>query len=306
MLLFFLTLQFFSYLITYLSYQNSPLMCLHPKSSHQLNSSSCSEFDFSTGLIEDNMISCDYVDSTPEKNKSSLRILQLNIRGILSKQHELRDLLITNSIDVALICETWLTSSSEDRLLISGYNYLGRVRTGRKGGRVCILVKDYLLYRPIRGLMDVEIDLEYCVAKIKTDSGPLVVCSAYRPPNGNTKDFLEEYKKLSTAMNNLKSKGLIIGLDHNLDLLKHCTHGNTKLFLDTNFELGILPSITKPTRIKNSTATLIDNIFVDCSMKLHKSLIIYDDISDHLPCLIECEGLMNSPPRRNYDLEKNF
>ena len=43
---------------------------------------------------------------------------------------------------------------------------------------------------------------------------------------------------------------------------------------------------TRPTRITQSTATLIDNIFV--SEKLHKYFepaVILDDISDHLPTL---------------------
>ena len=179
-------------------------MCLHPKTNHHLKNSSGLEFDFCTGLLEDNIISCEYVDVTPEKNKSSLRILQLNIRGILSKQHELRDLLITNSIDVALICESWLTSRNEDWLLISGYNYLGKVRSGKKGGGVCILIKDYLLYRPVKHIMNIDTNIEHCVAEIKTDTGPLVVCSVYRPPNSNIKDFLESYVTLTSALNKIK------------------------------------------------------------------------------------------------------
>ena len=46
-------------------------------------------------------------------------------------------------------------------------------------------------------------------------------------------------------------------------------------------------TITRPTRICQNTATLIDNIFV--SRNLHKyfeSAIILDDISDHLPLLV--------------------
>ena len=51
-------------------------------------------------------------------------------------------------------------------------------------------------------------------------------------------------------------------------------------------DLNLLPSITRPTRITKSTATLIDNILVDhrhCESL--ESYVITDDISDHLPCL---------------------
>ena len=276
------------------------------KPPHLITALPCPEFDFSTGLLDDSIISCKYVENSPDKVKTALRILQLNIRGILSKQQELRDLLITNSIDIALICETWLASNNENRLSIAGYNSLVKVRTGRKGGGVCILIKDHLLYRPIKCLKDLDIELEYCAAKIKTDSAPLVVCSAYRPPNSNARQFLSHYINLTTTINKFKSKGLIIGLDHNLDLLKHSSHSITQEFLDTNFDIRLLPSITKLTRITNSTATLTDNIFIDCSLKLCKSLIIYDDISDHLPCMVECEDLMNSPLEENMAWKKYF
>ena len=49
-------------------------------------------------------------------------------------------------------------------------------------------------------------------------------------------------------------------------------------------ENNLLPTITHPTQITQSSATLIDNIFV--SENLHRffeSAILLKDISDHLP-----------------------
>ena len=46
-----------------------------------------------------------------------------------------------------------------------------------------------------------------------------------------------------------------------IDLLKHETHNNTKQFLDIMYSLGLFPLIDKPTRITDSSTTLIDNIF---------------------------------------------
>ena len=84
-----------------------------------------------------------------------------------------------------------------------------------------------------------------------------------------------------------KSKEIILGMDLNLDLLKSSSHHETQQFLDINFDNNILPCITQPTRIIKSTATLTDNIFI--SQNLHKSfdsLIIVNDISDHLPSIV--------------------
>ena len=75
-----------------------------------------------------------------------------------------------------------------------------------------------------------------------------------------------------------------MGMDHNLDLLKYDTHRPTEQFLDLMVDNEQWPTITRPTRITQRSATLIDSIFF--SSKLHRnfnSMIILDDISDHLP-----------------------
>ena len=109
--------------------------------------------------------------------------------------------------------------------------------------------------------------------------------SCYRAPNTYKVQFLKDYKSLLHSICS-KDRRVIIGLDHNLDLLKNNTHRNTQEFLETDLSNKLLPCISKPTRITHSTATLIDNTF--CSVELHgsyKSYILIDDISDHMPCL---------------------
>ena len=75
-------------------------------------------------------------------------------------------------------------------------------------------------------------------------------------------------------------------MDHNLDLLKLNTHRHAQRLYKIMLENNLLPTITQPTRITQSSATLIDNIFV--SENLHRfseSAILLEDISDHLPTI---------------------
>lgn len=52
--------------------------------------------------------------------------------------------------------------------------------------------------------------------------------------------------------------------------------------MDITLSYGLLPLITKPTRITHHSATLIDNIYVSNNLvKNYKSAVL----SDHLPCL---------------------
>ena len=53
---------------------------------------------------------------------------------------------------------------------------------------------------------------------------------------------------------------MIIGLDHNMDFLKSHVHVPTNDFIEEILTTGLLPTISRPTRITKSTATLIDNI----------------------------------------------
>ena len=75
-----------------------------------------------------------------------------------------------------------------------------------------------------------------------------------------------------------------MGTDQNFDLLKYSVDKNTKDLLDGIIGAGFLPTITKPTRITYSSATLIDNIYLKgSSYYSHVSAILDYDISDHLP-----------------------
>ena len=93
-------------------------------------------------------------------------------------------------------------------------------------------------------------------------------------------------KRIVTKLSKQKLPHLI-GLDHNMDLLKIERHEPTSQFIELTLDKGLIPSVTRPTRITHTSATLIDNVFIDA--KLHhnsRSSILTIDLSDHLPSLI--------------------
>ena len=74
----------------------------------------------------------------------------------------------------------------------------------------------------------------------------------------------------------------------NIDLLKHHTQLQTGRYLDMLYSHYLSPVITKPTRITNHTATLIDHIYTNSVNRLISGVEPVD-ISDHLPifCTVE-------------------
>ena len=84
----------------------------------------------------------------------------------------------------------------------------------------------------------------------------------------------------------MKNSTLVIGLDHNMDFLKSTNHVNTQNFLEIILENNLIPTITRPTRITQTSATLIDNILVSSEqIGSIRSSICIDNMSDHLPCV---------------------
>ena len=106
---------------------------------------------------------------------------------------------------------------------------------------------------------------------------------------------------------NKMTKYVIIGLDHNLDLLKSGLHKNTQDFLERNLVNKMLPCITKPTRVTHSSASLIDNIFSSELLYQYSSkYIVIDDISDHLPCLCMFENMFPTPLPDKYVFKRKL
>ena len=92
-----------------------------------------------------------------------------------------------------------------------------------------------------------------------------------------------------------KPKGIIIGLDHNLDFLKADKHQATNDFVQSNLDFGLIPTVTRPTRITNTSATLIDNIIVSQNLcGAYTSNILINDTSDHLPTICVLNSLISA------------
>ena len=171
---------------------------------------------------------------------------------------------------------------------IPGYTLICNSRSESKGSGTAILLWNGINYKRRK---DIEVfkekNAELTIIEITAKDGKkIIVGSMYRPLNTDPLNFRIAINTISST--SLKEKKeIILGMDHNLDLLKSGIHKQTQLFLTNLLEKNIYPTITKPTRICQNIATLIDNIFMSKNLHTYfESLIILDDISDHLPLLV--------------------
>ena len=233
---------------------------------------------------------CNYVDNLDHlaTDPTELTIVQWNTRGILGKVSDLHKLLRLQpkqrQIDICIVSETWLNDRSQKLVQIPGYQLVCNNRKNRKGGGVGILISNHIKFRERKDLTNNTNVTENCFIEILSSKGNIIVGSLYRPPN-TVEDRFHELIDYVLESSNKESKQLILGMDHNLDLLQSHRHSGTNLFLDKMINNCCLPLITKPSRITKNSSTLIDNIFVSKGLQTDvESGLLINDCSDHLPC----------------------
>ena len=107
-----------------------------------------------------------------------------------------------------------------------------------------------------------EKEVESIYTKIRAKYGKkYVIGSLYRALNTCEEKLIQHIEETVNKLNSEKErKEGILGMDQNIDLLKSERHEATGKFLDTILLLKLWPVITRPTRITQQSATLIDNM----------------------------------------------
>ena len=134
-----------------------------------------------------------------------------------------------------------------------------------------------------------EQELESTYIEITAKNGKhFIIGSLYRAPNTDPRRLIEHISEINSKRKTESGmKELILGMDHNMDLLKSEAHAPTRKFLETPHDENLFPAITRPSRIMQTSATLIDNVFLsEILYRQFDSALLIRDISDHLPSLI--------------------
>ena len=192
------------------------------------------------------------------------------------------------SFPIIGLTETWLSDSNSDLFSIEEYEFIERHRQTRSGGGVGILMKNNLnfIYRDDMSHFD-----EFCESLcVQIDRGAfdmsknLLVAVLYRPPNTDSRVFVEVVNNFLDVVKKEDKLCLMKG-DYNINILNYDVHPQTAEFVDLLYSYSFFPLINRPTRVTQSTATVIDNIFTNnltCTEKSFQGLFV-TDISDHYP-----------------------
>jgi hypothetical protein len=281
---------------------NGPQGEIHVDNSHNLKSIFINNND---PILVDQTHECKYYNIEEFQNKvhnlnDKFSTLSLNIRSFPGKKSEFDELIADlnfNRFKFSLIAiqEVWNIPEYMNSD-IPGYHPLiyklrqsSKSRESNRGGGVGCWVRNDLQFEILKEFsIFQEKVFESLFLKIKiTEKNFKIIGNIYRPPNSDFKQFndllestlnnLTKHPELKTA-NEIQLMG-----DINIDLLKYDVHNGTGDYLNTLLSFSQLPLITLPSRITNTTATLIDHISSNNKTEFSDCGLIYSCISDHLP-----------------------
>ncbi|KAJ8044616.1 RNA-directed DNA polymerase from mobile element jockey [Holothuria leucospilota] len=235
---------------------------------------------------------CDYYatdDFNALSSDSNFDLFHLNCRSLNRNLDKTVDYLslLNHNFSVIGFTETWLTDNISPLIRLDNYSLVENHRLNRRGGGVCLFVRQKYKYVERTDLsifnnniesLFIELSIPHCGTKV-------VVGVVYRPPSGNMSSFNDYLYDTLSKISNEKKHCFILG-DYNIDLL---SNGSSD-FLNTVSSCGFYPTITRPTRITDHSASLIDNILTNVALcnevKIVSTGILPTDISDHFPIFI--------------------
>ena len=123
--------------------------------------------------------------------------------------------------------------------------------------------------------------------EIDVDGTNFLIRSIYRHPNGNVEHFVNDLENVLPKVPRHQTC-FILG-DINIDLLKF-NQTMTSNYFTSLVANNFRPYISTPTRLTDTTATIIDHIFVKTAQEHMRTKMesgnLYSDITDHLPNFI--------------------
>ena len=228
-------------------------------------------------------IHCNYVTADERRPQSDgISAMCFNIQSMNTKWDRFTSELISNNLNYNIMgfCETHLIDSTETLYTLDGYELFTSNIASNKGG-VCLYAQQNLNSKIRDDLIMMEEYIETIFIDCVVDKKIITVGMIYHRPGSSNEHFLQALEIILAKIN---YTSIVMG-DFNINLLNNA---NTGMDLVNCFkQYSFIPTITKPTRVTNDTATLIDHIWTNCiDHHTINSDIILTDISDHFPVVM--------------------
>lgn len=215
---------------------------------------------------------------------SKLRVAHLNARSLKNRSHilQMRELVREKDYDVLAISESWLNSTvTNAEIEIEGYRLTRLDRLHKAGGGVCVYTKVALKVKRLKEISGIsesgfhQLWIQVQLNRLKS----FVLCVTYRPDycpvSCFVNNFMDNYSQALTL-----GKPLVITGDLNCNLLEpQCSEAIA--LLDFCKSVNLTQLIKEPTRVTETSSTLLDVIITSNTNLVDSSGVLPCHISDH-------------------------
>ena len=253
--------------------------------------SNCSDISYQSDIEECSSVNID-ISNGPPLNVDNFNVVHYNINSITAEdriQH-LSTICQVLKLDALVLTESKLDSTIPSNILsIPGYHEpirKDRPINGRSGGGVMIYISDSLAYQQQYEKQSEHFD--HIWVDVKAKGKTFAINALYRPPNENCEAhefFLETTSLILQRLHSYKAYKKIIASDLNFGNV-YCKQPNLQpkpldnKAPDLFASFGFTQLIDIPTRITDTSTSLIDLFYVDSSedVVMHGTL---PKIADH-------------------------
>ena len=237
--------------------------------------------------------------------KKTFNIFHTNVDGYECHADGLREILSKSSINFDVVCLSETSQQSDHvfpkNVTFENYHYPFSTTTKSRKGGVAIFVKDSynVKERHDLNINNKEFEANWIEINLKKCKNIIIACIYRHPHITNLDEFIYYFNKCLSTLNK-ENKEIYITGDFNIDLLKYDSNPKYQEFYNLTTANGFLPQIFQPTRLTDSSMTLIDNIYTNnfSDETFGGNLLI--EIADHLAQFLSVEKDIGNKTQPNY------
>ena len=230
----------------------------------------------------------------------------INIRSLNNYEHFIELEALIKSLDIKPhvigICETWLISNEDaPHNGLTDYTFISNCRKNTTGGGVGLYIRNDIKYssRSDLTIMDEKV-FESIFIDAYYGNKTFTIGTVYRNTDTTIRANNKFFNHLQPVLKKIKSnnRDCIIMGDQNYNL-GNIDNPLVDQFKDEMFSESFYSLINHPTRITETTNTILDHIWTNITDKQILSGIHVDCIADHLPVfqITELDYFTESAPR---------
>ena len=258
------------------------------------------------------LTSCQYKQQRNVKKStcSQLKTFSMNIRSLTKNIDQLRDDIETyDKYDILCFNETNCTlgklPNGINDVTLDGFHepfIQDPIRPSGKGGGLAIYVHKRVvdsdkidIFTPNPEPTNTSGEFQFIkLHQCKGYNRTKIIGNVYRSPARRPEAFLEIFKNTLHNLGRHTRKHMTLHGDFNLDLLKHSSDQACQNIIDIASSYGFIQIVSRPTRLTDHSATLIDHIYTNNLEDTISCNVLTTDMSDHL-AIVTTINLDNTP-----------